>query len=131
MRHASRSCVLGRTDMPAYLSGLRPWLAARAARHPPWPLSGQALSAARTCATYAASLGTCRGPFSLDQAWCWPRDTEAVERVLCLGYGARYEKPLSGGMLRENRGCPRCGYVGGWTPSPRPRRGARRRCDGG
>src|SRR5215217_2695875 len=44
MRHAPRSGVLGRADMPAYLHGLRPWLAARAACHPPWPLSGQAPS---------------------------------------------------------------------------------------
>src|SRR5215211_2802612 len=42
MRHAPRSGVLGRADMPAYLRVLRPWLAARAACHPPWPPSGQA-----------------------------------------------------------------------------------------
>src|SRR5829696_3311549 len=64
MRHAPRSCVLGRPDMPAYPRGLRPWLAARAACHPPWPLSGQALNkptpkVPSRCVT--AVLFTCAG----------------------------------------------------------------------
>src|SRR5215216_3146310 len=42
MHYAPRSGVLGHADMPAYLRVLRPWLAAHAACHPPWPLSGQA-----------------------------------------------------------------------------------------
>src|SRR5215208_2619816 len=44
MHHAPRSGVLGHADMPAYLRVLRPWLAAHAACHPPWPLSVQAPS---------------------------------------------------------------------------------------
>src|SRR5829696_7097256 len=45
MRPAPRSGVLRLADMPAYLRVLRPWLAAHAACHPPWPLSGQAPNA--------------------------------------------------------------------------------------
>src|SRR5215213_4889046 len=48
MRPAPRSGGLGRADMPAYLRVLRSWLAARAACHPPWPLSGQAPSAMKS-----------------------------------------------------------------------------------
>src|SRR5712691_6538569 len=45
-RHGPRCCVLGVADMPAYRRRLRPCLPARAACHPPWPLSGQAPSSA-------------------------------------------------------------------------------------
>jgi hypothetical protein len=55
-----------------------------------------------------------------------PRLT-VVESVRCLECGAVYAKPRGGGTLRENPGCPECGYVGwmatstyqfneGWTP---------------
>jgi len=51
-----------------------------------------------------------------------------VESVRCLGCGALYAKPAGGGTVRENPGCPECGYVGwmgtaleplneGWTPA--------------
>jgi predicted nucleic acid-binding Zn-ribbon protein len=32
--------------------------------------------------------------------------------VECLECGAVYAKPAGGGTVRENPGCPECGYVG-------------------
>jgi hypothetical protein len=50
-----------------------------------------------------------------------------LESVRCLECGAVYAKPAGGGTVRENPGCPDCGYVGwvdargrafseSWTP---------------
>ena len=53
-RHAPRCGVLGHANMSTYWRSLRPCLAARAACHPPRPLSGQAPSATGCgCATSA------------------------------------------------------------------------------
>jgi len=41
-----------------------------------------------------------------------------VESVRCLECGAVYAKPLAGGTVRENPGCPDCGYVGWVAASP-------------
>jgi predicted nucleic acid-binding Zn-ribbon protein len=41
-----------------------------------------------------------------------------VESVCCLECGAVYAKPLAGGTVRENPGCPECGYVGWMAASP-------------
>jgi hypothetical protein len=41
-----------------------------------------------------------------------------VESVRCLACGAVYAKPLAGGTVRENPGCPDCGYVGWMATSP-------------
>jgi predicted nucleic acid-binding Zn-ribbon protein len=35
-----------------------------------------------------------------------------MESVRCLECGALYAKPAGGGTVRENPGCPECGYVG-------------------
>jgi predicted nucleic acid-binding Zn-ribbon protein len=35
-----------------------------------------------------------------------------LESVRCLSCGAVYAKPTEGGTVRENPGCPDCGYVG-------------------
>jgi hypothetical protein len=35
-----------------------------------------------------------------------------IESVRCLECGALYAKPAGGGTVRENPGCPDCGYVG-------------------
>ena len=35
-----------------------------------------------------------------------------LETVRCLACGAVYAKPSEGGTVRENPGCPDCGYVG-------------------
>lgn len=35
-----------------------------------------------------------------------------LESVECLECGAVYAKPAGGGTVRENPGCPECGYVG-------------------
>lgn len=42
-------------------------------------------------------------------------DADGVDRVTCLACGASYGKPVAGGTLNENPGCPRCAYVG-WLP---------------
>jgi hypothetical protein len=51
----------------------------------------------------------------------------ALESVRCLECGSVYAKPVDGGTVRQNPGCPECGYVGwvairaprftGWPPS--------------
>jgi hypothetical protein len=38
-----------------------------------------------------------------------------VESVRCLDCGVVYAKPLEGGTVERNPGCPTCGYVG-WIP---------------
>jgi hypothetical protein len=35
-----------------------------------------------------------------------------LQRVRCLECGALYAKPADGGTVRQNPGCPDCGYVG-------------------
>ena len=35
-----------------------------------------------------------------------------LESVRCLECGAVYAKPVDGGTVRQNPGCPDCGYVG-------------------
>ena len=41
-----------------------------------------------------------------------------LESVQCLGCGALYAKPADGGTVRENPGCPECGYVGWLAATP-------------
>ncbi len=43
----------------------------------------------------------------------------ALESVRCLECGAVYSKPSDGGTVRENPGCPECGYVG-WVIARTP-----------
>ena len=40
-----------------------------------------------------------------------------VVTVRCLGCNELYAKPLGGGTVRANPGCPECGYVGWVTTS--------------
>ena len=35
-----------------------------------------------------------------------------IETVRCLSCGAAYAKPLRGGNVQANPGCPECAYVG-------------------
>jgi predicted nucleic acid-binding Zn-ribbon protein len=42
-----------------------------------------------------------------------------LESVRCLECGAVYSKPADGGTVRENPGCPDCGYVG-WVVAGTP-----------
>jgi hypothetical protein len=35
-----------------------------------------------------------------------------VDEVRCLECGTVYSKPLAGGTVESNPGCPSCGYVG-------------------
>jgi hypothetical protein len=37
------------------------------------------------------------------------------ETVQCLECGGVYAKPVAGGIVQQNPGCPTCGYVG-WIP---------------
>jgi hypothetical protein len=41
------------------------------------------------------------------------------ETVCCLECSAVYSKPIAGGTVRKNPGCPDCGYVG-WIPLTLP-----------
>jgi hypothetical protein len=43
-----------------------------------------------------------------------------VESVRCLECGAVYAKPSGGGTVRQNPGCPDCGYVGWMAAAGRP-----------
>jgi predicted nucleic acid-binding Zn-ribbon protein len=43
-----------------------------------------------------------------------------VESVRCLECGSVYAKPAAGGTVRENPGCPDCGYVG-WVATDNER----------
>lgn len=36
----------------------------------------------------------------------------SLERVQCLECGSTYAKPVDGGTVTENPGCPKCGYLG-------------------
>ena len=42
-----------------------------------------------------------------------------IERVRCLDCSTSYSKPAGGGMVHENPGCPRCGYLG-WIATTVP-----------
>lgn len=54
-----------------------------------------------------------------------------LDRVRCLECSEVYSKPLGGGTVEENPGCPSCGYVGWISLSlDRPRSG-RLRSGGG
>jgi hypothetical protein len=44
---------------------------------------------------------------------------DSERNVRCLGCGDVYTKPADGGTMRENPGCPSCGYVG-WVAAVIP-----------
>jgi predicted nucleic acid-binding Zn-ribbon protein len=46
--------------------------------------------------------------------------------VCCLECGEIYSKPVAGGTVEKNPGCPDCGYVG-WIPLSLPERTTPRR----
>ena len=48
-----------------------------------------------------------------------PSNVIQIDRVRCLECGAKYVKPVDGGTVQENPGCPRCGYVG-WISATIP-----------
>ena len=53
-----------------------------------------------------------------------------LESVRCLECGEIYAKPVAGGTVNVNPGCPVCNYIG-WIPVTVPReREVRRRFDG-
>jgi hypothetical protein len=49
-----------------------------------------------------------------------------LESVRCLECSEVYSKPLGGGTVQKNPGCPVCGYVG-WLPLSLPQEDALRR----
>jgi hypothetical protein len=48
------------------------------------------------------------------------RSLALLESVRCLECGDVYSKPVAGGTVQQNPGCPTCGYVG-WIPISLPR----------
>ena len=46
-----------------------------------------------------------------------PADEE--DEVRCLACGTAYAKPSGGGSVKENPGCPSCGYLG-WVTAATP-----------
>jgi hypothetical protein len=54
---------------------------------------------------------------------------KVLESVRCLNCGEVYAKPVAGGTVQENPGCPLCGYVG-WLSVTLPRNERRRSAAG-
>jgi len=52
---------------------------------------------------------------SMGSAAQLPRSLVVLEDVRCLACSATYSKPVAGGTVERNPGCPECGYVG-WIP---------------
>lgn len=50
----------------------------------------------------------------------------ALASVRCLECARVYSKPVGGGTVSANPGCPHCGYVG-WLPLTAPDTGVRAR----
>jgi hypothetical protein len=50
-----------------------------------------------------------------------PTRISNVVNVRCLGCSQPYAKPLGGGTVRANPGCPECGYVGWVLAADLPR----------
>jgi hypothetical protein len=48
-----------------------------------------------------------------------PLSLSVFESVRCLECGEVYSKPVAGGTVQKNPGCPVCGYVG-WIPLSLP-----------
>jgi hypothetical protein len=48
-----------------------------------------------------------------------PLPLSVFESVRCLECGEVYSKPVAGGTVQKNPGCPACGYVG-WIPLTLP-----------
>jgi len=68
-----------------------------------------------------------RGEQGVPEQLLLPAARCSVERVRCLECSAVYAKPVAGGTVQKNPGCPECGYVG-WIPIslPAERDGTRR-----
>jgi hypothetical protein len=49
-----------------------------------------------------------------------PPNLTVLESVRCLECGSVYAKPSDGGTVRQNPGCPECGYVGWIAAATRP-----------
>ena len=65
----------------------------------------------------------------MDAARAGSTQLAALESVRCLECGEIYSKPLAGGTVEKNPGCPNCGYVG-WIPLTVPDESPRRSAAG-
>jgi hypothetical protein len=74
------------------------------------PDAGQALTSSNTASQDSTDCGVFYSvtPHSANGQ---PSLT-VVENVRCLDCGTVYAKPAGGGTVRQNPGCPDCGYVG-------------------
>jgi predicted nucleic acid-binding Zn-ribbon protein len=61
----------------------------------------------------------------MEAAHAAPKPFAVLESVRCLECGEIYSKPLAGGTVEKNPGCPSCGYVG-WIPISLPEEPRRR-----
>lgn len=59
-----------------------------------------------------------------------PAPLSVLESVRCLECGEVYSKPVAGGTVQKNPGCPVCGYVG-WIPLSLPQEARSPRCGAG
>jgi hypothetical protein len=51
----------------------------------------------------------------MEEATQMLRSLVVFENVRCLECGDVYSKPATGDTVRQNPGCPTCGYIG-WIP---------------
>jgi hypothetical protein len=58
------------------------------------------------------------------------RALAVLETVICLECSEVYAKPVIGGTVQKNPGCPACGYVG-WIPVSVPEERPPRRSGAG
>jgi hypothetical protein len=61
----------------------------------------------------------------MEAAHAAPKPFAVLESVRCLECSEIYSKPLAGGTVEKNPGCPNCGYVG-WIPLTLPSESPRR-----
>jgi hypothetical protein len=51
----------------------------------------------------------------MEAAHAAAKTLSVLESVRCLECSEIYSKPVAGGTVQKNPGCPNCGYVG-WIP---------------
>jgi hypothetical protein len=55
----------------------------------------------------------------MEAAHAAAKQLSVLESVRCLECSEIYSKPVAGGTVQKNPGCPNCGYVG-WIPLSLP-----------
>lgn len=61
----------------------------------------------------------------MEAAHAAAKQLAVLESVRCLECSEIYSKPVAGGTVQKNPGCPTCGYVG-WIPLSVPEESPRR-----